>query len=247
MSYLGHVISQAGVSTDPSKVQVVLQWPIPSNVKELRGFLGLASYYRKFVKNFGIIAKPLTELLRKGALFIWTKDHQVAFHTLQQALSSAPVLALPDFSLPFAIETDASGTGIGAVLMQKGNPLAYLSKSLGPRSQGLSTYEKEYMAILAAVDQWKYYLQFGEFHIFTYQKSLIQLSEQRLHTPWQQKVFTKLLGLQYKIIYKQGVENRAADALSRRVMAGSECAVISTVTPQWLEQVVSSYAYDAFA
>ena len=235
MSYLGHVISQAGVSTDPSKVQVVLQWPIPSNVKELRGFLRLAGYYRKFVKNFGIIVKPLTELLRKGALFIWTKDHQVAFHTLQQALSSAPVLALPDFSLPFAIETDASGTGIGAVLMQKGNPLAYLSKSLGPRSQGLSTYEKEYMAILAAMDQWKHYLQFGEFHIFTYQKSLIQLSEQRLHTPWQQKVFTKLLGLQYKIIYKQGVENRAANALSRRVMAGNECAMISTVTSQWLE------------
>ena len=247
MSYLGHVISQAGVSTDPSKVQAVLQWPIPANVKELRGFLGLAGYYRKFVKNFGIIVKTLTELLRKGALFIWTKDHQVAFHTLQQALSSAPVLALPDFSLPFAIETDASGTGIGAVLMQKGNPLAYLSKSLGPRSQGLSTYEKEYMAILAAMDQWKHYLQFGKFHIFTYQKSLIQLSEQMLHTPWQQKVFTKLLGLQYKIIYKQGVENRVADALSRRVMAGSECAVISTVTPQWLEQVVSSYASDAFA
>ena len=84
---------------------------------------------------------------------------------------------------------------LGAVLMQKGHPLAYLSKSLGPRSQGLSTYEKEYMAILTAVDQWKYYLQFGEFHIFTDQKSLIQLSEQRLHTPWQHKVFTKLLGL----------------------------------------------------
>ena len=185
VSYLGHVISQAGVSTDPSKVQAILQWPIPANVKELRGFLGLAGYYRKFIKNFGIIVKPLTELLRKGALFIWRKDHQVAFHTLQQALSSAPVLALPDFSLPFAIETDASGTGIGAVLMQKRHPLAYLSKSLGPRSQGLSTYEKEYMAILAAVDQWKYYLQFGEFHIFTDQKSLIQLSEQMLHTPWQ--------------------------------------------------------------
>ena len=77
------MISQARVSTDPSKVQAVLQWPIPANVKELRGFLGLAGYYRKFVKNFGIIVKPLTELLRKGALFIWRKDHQVAFHTLQ--------------------------------------------------------------------------------------------------------------------------------------------------------------------
>ena len=85
---------------------------------------------------------------------------------------------LTRFFNPFAIETDASGSGIGAVLMQNGHPLAYLRKPLGPRSQGLSTYEKEYMAILTAVDQWKYYLQFGEFHIFTDQKSLVQLSEQ---------------------------------------------------------------------
>ena len=90
-------------------------------------------------------------------------------------------------------------------------------------------------------------MQFGEFHIFTDQKSLVQLFEQRLHTPWQQKVFTILLGLQYKIIYKQGVDNRAADALSRRAVEDSECALISSVTPQWLEQVVSSYASDEFA
>jgi len=131
----------------------VLNWPVPANVKELRGFLGLAGYYRKFVRHFGIIAKPLTELLKKGAVYVWTSEHQVAFQTLRQALSSAPVLALPDFSLPFCIETDASGIGIGAVLLQKGHPLTYISKALGPRSRGLSTYEKEYLAILEAVHQ----------------------------------------------------------------------------------------------
>jgi hypothetical protein len=116
ISYLGHIISQAGVATDPSKVAVVYSWPAPKTCKELRGFLGLASYYRKFVKNFGILAKPLTNLLKKHTVFVWTEVHNSAFQAIKQALSSAPVLALPNFHRSFAIETDASRTGIGAVL-----------------------------------------------------------------------------------------------------------------------------------
>ena len=92
-------------------------------------------------------------------MFIWTSVHEEAFQTLKQSLISAPVLALPDFSQPFCLETDASKMGIGAVLMQSSHPIAYLSKALGPKSQGLSTYEKEYLAILVAVDQWRHYLQ----------------------------------------------------------------------------------------
>jgi hypothetical protein len=107
ISYLGFVISDNGVFTCPRKIQAVLEWPIPANVKKLRSFLGLARYYRKFVKNFGVIAKPLTELLKKNTLFIWTQDYEVAFQTLKTALVSAPVLALPNFSRPFCIETDA--------------------------------------------------------------------------------------------------------------------------------------------
>lgn len=132
------------------------------------------------------------------------------------ALSTAPVLALPDFTVPFNVETDASGIGIGAILQQRGHPLAFISKALSPRNQGLSTYEKEYLAILMAVDAWRHYLMQSEFVIHTNQKSLIHLNEQRLHTPWQQKVFCKLLGLRYKIVYRRGVDNGVADALSRR-------------------------------
>lgn len=114
--------------------------------------MGLAVYYRKFIRHFGIIAKPLTELLKKDSLFIWTSVHDSAFSALKTALSSAPVLALPDFSLPFHIETDASGIGVGAVLMQNGHPLAFLRKPLSPRNLGLSAYEKEYLAVVMAVE-----------------------------------------------------------------------------------------------
>jgi hypothetical protein len=158
VAYLGHVFSSQGVATDHSKIEAISAWPVPINTKELRSFLGLAGYYRKFARHFRIVSQPLTHLLKKGTLFIWTTDHQGAFDALKQALVSALVLALPNFSKLFIIETDACDDAVGAVLMQEGHPLAYLSKALGPKSKGLSTYEKEYMAILLAVQQWRAYL-----------------------------------------------------------------------------------------
>lgn len=124
-------------------------------MKELRGFLGLSGYYRKFVRNYGVISQPLTHLLRKGVPFVWTSDAQTAFDILKQALTTALVLVLPDFSQRFDIETDACDSGVGAVLLQRGHPLAFVSRGLGPRTRGLSTYQKEYMAILLAVEQWR--------------------------------------------------------------------------------------------
>lgn len=124
--------------------------------------------------------------------------------------------SLADFTQEFEVETDVSDKGIGAVLMQNKHLMAYLSKALGPQAQGLSTYEKEGLAILMAVEHWRAYLQSGEFVIRTDQRSLVHLGDQRLTTLWQQKVMTKLLGLQYRIVYKIGATNKAADALSRR-------------------------------
>jgi transposase InsO family protein len=247
IGYLGHVISQQGVATDPSKIEAVSPWRTPSNCKDLRGFLGLAGYYRKFVKNFGVIARPLNDLLKKGVLFIWTQVHEEAFLTLKQGLTIAPVLMLPDFSKPFAIETDASSKGIGAVLLQNSHPLAYVSKALGVKNQGLSTYEKEYLAILLAVDKWRQYLQHSEFLIYLDHKSLSHLTEQRLITPWQQRVFSKLLGLQYRVVYKKGADNGAADALSRRPHPDSSLFHVTSMVPQWMDQVLDSYANDTFS
>jgi hypothetical protein len=130
IQYLGHVISDAGVATDPEKTLAMDSWPLPTNQTELCGFLGLTGYYRKFVQHYGLITKPLTQLLTKKG-FVWTEQATAAFLKLKAAMTSTPVLALPDFSVPFTIETDACDTGIGAVLMQCGHPIAYMSKALG--------------------------------------------------------------------------------------------------------------------
>lgn len=142
ISYLGHIIGADSIAIDPSKIVAIQSWPSPSSVKELRNFLGLAGYYRRFVRHFGVISRPLTDLLRKNTLFVWTPDHESAFQALKTALVSAPVLALPDLSKEFAIQTDASAPGVGAVLLLDKHPIAFLSKALGPKNQGLSTYEK---------------------------------------------------------------------------------------------------------
>jgi hypothetical protein len=237
ISYLGHVISSEGVSTDEMKITAVRNWPTPVNHKELRGFLGLSGYYRKFIRHYAIISQPLRTLLKKGALFVWTPDTETAFQTLKNALIIAPVLALPDFRLQFTIETDACDVGIGAVLSQQGHPVAFVSRALGPRNQGLSVYEKEYLAILLAVQQWWPYLQIGEFVIRTDHKSLTHLSDQRLHMDWQRKALTKLMGLQYQVMYKKGILNGAADALSRKPVHSSKVLAVSVVKLLWLENV----------
>jgi hypothetical protein len=137
-----------------------------------------------------------------------------SFKALKTALAQAPLLAIPNFANPFIIETDANGGGVRAVIQQGEHPIAYISRSMGPKNLGLSTYEKECMAILFAAEQWRPYLQHGEFIIQTDDQSLTHLDDQRLSTQWHQKALTKLLGLQFRIQYKQGCDNRVADALS---------------------------------
>ncbi|MCI16915.1 Ty3/gypsy retrotransposon protein, partial [Trifolium medium] len=192
VEYLGHFITQEGVSSDPIKIQAVNSWQLPQSLKQLRGFLGLVGYYRRFVKDFGKLAKPLTDLLRKDN-FVWTEEATHAFNTLKHALVTAPVLALPDFSKQFVVETDASGKGIGAVLMQDQHLIAYISKSLGPKQQAMSVYERELLAIIYAVQKWGSYLSHALFIIKTDQKSIKYMLDQKLNTPFQQVWVAKLL------------------------------------------------------
>jgi hypothetical protein len=127
---LGHTISQDGISIDPSKVQEVMDWKPPKSVHQIRSFLGLAGYYRRFIPNISRIAKPMTELLKKGVKFMWSEACEKAFHTLRQHLTSAPVLVQPNNSKPLEVFCDASGTGLGCVLMQEGRVIAYASRDL---------------------------------------------------------------------------------------------------------------------
>lgn len=216
VEYLGHVIDKHGVAADPTKIDHMLHWPRPQSLKALRGFLGLTGYYRRFIQGYGKVCQPLTLLLKKDA-FKWNSEAELAFTQLKSAMTSAPVLALPDYTKLFVLECDASGKGIGAVLMQEGKPVAYYSKAISPTRLGLSTYEKELLAVVMAVTKWRHYLLGRHFQIRTDHQSLKFLLEQRVTTLMQQKWISKLMGFDFEITYKSGKSNAAADALSRVV------------------------------
>lgn len=181
IDYLGHVIPEKGVAMDQQKMDVVMHWPQPKTLKGLRGFLGLAGYYRRFIKGYGIIARPLNDLLKLGN-FKWNDAAVASFEALKLAITSAPVLALPDFSQEFIIETDASGAGIGAVLVQANRPIAFFGQGLSNKNKAHSVYERELLALVSAVQRWRPYL-LGRHFVNKTDHSLKYLLEQRITTP----------------------------------------------------------------
>ncbi|KAJ9562551.1 hypothetical protein OSB04_007711 [Centaurea solstitialis] len=238
VDYLGYVISGNGVKADPKKIEDMVNWPKPVTIKELRGFLGLIGYYRRFVRDYGKIARPLTNLLKNGS-FCWEGEADMAFQKLKEAMSRASVLALPDFEKPFIIETDASGVGVGAVLIQDKHPIAFFSRAL-------ATYERELLAIVAAIQRWKGYLLGRPFIIKTDHQALKHILEQKECHPTLQKWLSKLLGLQYTVMYNKGSDNQVADALSRRPneVPLSSCLAISSVMSEWKERIILSVTTD---
>ena len=163
VKFLGHVVSSEGVAVDPSKVDAVLQWESPKSVTEIRSFVGLAGYYRRFIRGFSQIARPLTNLTKKDRPFVWTEQCETAFQELKTLLTTAPVLILPDPSQPYEVYTDASLMGLGCVLMQNGKVIAYASRQLRPHEVNYPTHDLELGAVVFALKIWRHYLFGADF------------------------------------------------------------------------------------
>lgn len=219
VAYLGHVISQEGVKPDPKKVEAVLHFPRPKNSKNIKQFLGLAGYYRRFLNDFSKIAKPLTTLLKKDEPFVWQEEQEKAFITLRDNLCTEPLLQHPDFTKPFVLTTDASGYAVGGILSQgnigKDKPIAYASRLLNKAEQNYSTIEKELLAIVYCVHHFRPYLYGNKFTLVTDHKPLVWLHNVKDPTSRLIRWRLKLAEYDYTVTYKAGKINCNADALSR--------------------------------
>lgn len=216
VNFLGFLVGKKGVQVDEEKVKAIREWPTPTNATEVRSFHGLASFYRRFIKDFSSIASPLNELVKKHVKFEWKEKQENAFNELKDKLTNAPCLALPNFDKSFEIECDASGIGIGAVLMQEKRPIMFFSEKLNGAQLNYPTYDKELYALVRALQVWQHYLWPKEFVIHTDHESLKHLKSQtklnRRHAKWVEFIET----FPYVIHYKKGKDNVVADALSRR-------------------------------
>ncbi|GJU30092.1 putative reverse transcriptase domain-containing protein [Tanacetum coccineum] len=216
VAFLGHIVSADGIIMDPSKVEAITKWPRPTTVTEVRSFLGLAGYYRRFVEGFSRLALPLTQLMRKGEKFVWTDERQESFEELKRRLVSAPILTLPSGSGGFQIYSDASKKGLGCVLMQHGKVIAYASRQLKPYEVNYPTHDLELAAVVFALKIWRHYLYGEACDIFTDHKSLKYIFTQRELNMRQRRWLELLKDYDTNIQYHPGKANVVADALSRK-------------------------------
>ncbi|KAK1660845.1 hypothetical protein QYE76_049004 [Lolium multiflorum] len=216
--FLGYVVSKHGVEVDVSKIHAIQNWLTPMYSSQVRGFHGLAGFYRRFVPNFSTIVAPLNELTKKDVVFEWgvTQDH--AFDELKRLLTSPPLLALPNFNKQFEIECDASGIGIGGVLMQEGRPIAYFSEKLSGAMLNYPIYDKELYALIRVLEVWQHYLWPKEFIIHSDHQALKYLKAQSTLHRCLAKWVEFIESFPYIIKHKKGKDNIVVDALSRKNM-----------------------------
>ena len=252
IDFLGHRISGAGLHTSPAKVTAVSEWPACKSVRDVRAFVGFANFYRKFIPDFSGLTKPLTDLMGTDVPWRWGELEHTAFERLKKALTTAPVLALPDTSKGFTVTTDASKYAIGAVLSQETpegvRPVAYESKKLAGAELNWPTHDKEAFAIVHAFKAWEHYLKPGFTTVYTDHAALQHLQTQPKQNERQIRWNDYLANFHLDIRYKPGAANAAADALSRRSDGEIATTAISLIDPDhsFLKLVKDGYAHDPY-
>lgn len=254
VDFLGHVVSSEGLRPDPAKVAAVEEWPVPKTVRDVRSFLGLTGYYRRFIRHYAAAALPLTELTKADVVWRWGEQQTTAFNALKQALTTAPVLVVPDPGLPYQVYTDASAFALGAVLLQKygkyKRPVAYLSRKLTPTERNYPTGDREMLGILYALQQWRCYLEGAEFTVnsdhlnHTWFKTKRDLSRRQAKwSQWIESYYGGEGGLD--ISYKAGADN-LSDPLSRRPDLAALQATTPESTSSLVEDIKAGYAGDSY-
>ncbi len=231
VEFLGHIVGRGGIRVDPRKVQIVKDWPTPQSQGDVRSFLGLANYFRRFIHAYSVIAKPLHALTGnvKWHPSLWNGACQQAFDLLKHKLCTAPVLAMPDFTKPFEVVADASKVAIGAILLQDGKPISFESRKLTPAECNYDTTEREMVAVIHALTVWRCYLDGMEFTVFSDHEPLKYLSTKPSLTPRQVRWSQFMERFNYKWEYRAGRLN-AADPLSRAPHSSINGSGMGTIT-----------------
>jgi hypothetical protein len=229
--FLGHIISNGGISVDPAKVKEIMAWSVPTTVTKIQSFLGLAGYYRRFIEGFSKIAKPMISLLEKGRVFKWDEKCQGSFDQLNKRLMSPPVLVMPDLQKGFNIYCDACGQGLGCVLMQ-GHVIAYASRQLRKHELNYSTHDLELAVVVHALKIWRHYILGTKCQVYTNHKSLMYIFTQKDLNLRQCRWLELIKDYDLEIHYHPGKANLVADALSRKEH------VHSAIVPQLPAEIV---------
>ena len=229
IQFLGHMVSKEGIFVDPTKVEAVMKWEQPKTVFEVRSFLGLAGYYRRFIENFARIASPMTRLTRKGVSFDWNDECEESFQELKRRLTTAPVLITPVSREKYTFYCDASRNGLGCVLMQKGRVVAYASRQLKKHEQNYPTHDLELAAMVFSLKLWQHYLYGETFEVFSDHKSLKYIFSQKDLNARQRRWMETLEDFDFTLQYHPGKANVVADALSRK----SQCMLSGLMVHEW--------------
>jgi transposase InsO family protein len=249
VSFLGHMITAEGIATDPDKIKAVMDWPEPTCLRDIRAFLGLASYYRRFVKDFATIAAPLNGLIKKGSVFGWSTEAQDSFNTLKTALTSPPILAMPTDDGDFTLDTDASDYAIGAVLSQKQDGVervvAYASRSLDRRERNYCVTRKELLAVVHFLRHFKQYLLGRHFKVRTDHAALTWLRRTPEPIGQQARWAEQLEEYDFVVEHRPGKQHGNADALSRRPCPKRDCMCHEHRQPEQRECIPMDVQVDA--